>query len=236
MLVCYFSRGPLFGVRQQIEPDIRPSVSRTVLILAILVATLAIAPFPLNLGIVWLCFSPPLLYVFSTVPETIYEHRAYLMLLGVALIGSWVSQFTPVLVLILLLLLSARTIQRNSRLRTENGFWELAHEESPNHWRPGINHACRLELAGNDHEALRLFIRFMKAPRPVDEIAMQHICALFIKLNQLDDANILLGDRGEAIMRFPNSGAIRKLRGAMLLAQGKTKQAERAFQVAEVLG
>jgi hypothetical protein len=234
-LVCYFARGPFFGVRQQIEPDVRPNRWRAAIIFAALVATLAAAPLPIQLGILWIIFSPTLLYVLSTVPETVYEHRGYILLLGFAMIGAWTSERAPWLTLLLLLLFVIRTIHRNAKLRTEFGFWELAYQESPNHWRPALNYACQLERFERDEEALRVLLPLIDAPRPAGEVAAQHLCALFLKLERWDDAERLIGDRGEMIRRFPNNSGLRRLRGALLTAQGKTEQAERAFHIAKVL-
>lgn len=235
MILCYFARGPLVGIGQQVEPDIQPNRKAGALVVLLIVLALMFLPIELTLAMVWLVISPALLYTFSTVPETVYEHRGYLSLLGVAGFAAWSAEKAPRLVVLLAMFLAVRTILRTRQLRTTFGFWRLAYQESPDHWRTRFNYAQQLQINGHEFEAVDILKTLFDAPRPCGEVAAQHLAAIYLKRHRLDEAAILLGARGEAILKFPNSAALRVLRGNFLKLQGNTEQAELAYQVARTL-
>jgi len=235
MILCYFILGPLFGIRQQIEPDIKPN-KRLAFILVLNLAFLYwSAPMLLRLGLAWTLVTPAVLYVCYSMPEVVYEHRNYVALLGIATLAAWSAERAPLLVAGLAVLYAVRTIQRNRRLRTAFGYWKLAYQESPNHWRVRFNYAQQLQINGKELDALPLLHSLFDAPRPCGETAAQHASVIYLKHQRLEDAEKLLGSRGEAILKFPNNRVLRILRSDMLRSQGKAEQADLALQAAKAL-
>ncbi len=235
VIVCHFALGPLVGVYQQIEPDRQPNKKAAGLILVNLAMLFYVAPLELRLAILWCFVNPSLLYVFSTIPETVYEHRGYTALLGIAMAAAWAAERAPIMVGVLGVLYTIRTIDRNFRMRTSLSYWRLALVESPYNWRCRFNYAQQLQVNDRELEALPLLLTLFDAPNPCGVTAAQHATAIYLKFERFEDAEKLVGRRGSAILKFPNNPALRVLRSNMLRQQGHEDESELALKIGRAL-
>lgn len=147
-------------------------------------------PIPVGLAALWL--SPMLLYSIFPLADPIMENRAYIPMLGVAILATELhSKLTDKWIAIIFLCLCVITISRNRVWHTPQTFWEDTVYKSPFKDRPRVNLAMWYQTHGMEEDAVTQY-RLALVYNPNLWIATSNLSSILIKRQDYAEAEILL--------------------------------------------
>ncbi len=187
-------------------------------------------------GLVLVLVSPLTAYVAMPLADIVLEHRAYTAGAGIALLWGWgidrIGRKRPavegVLLLLILTVFSAMTVQRNRIWRTSLDLWEATERASPENVRPHLNLAAQYDRIGRVDDALSEYAHALELG-PGAPVAMSNMAALYTRRERLDLAEPILLELTESnpdfILGFHNLGEL-------YVAKGDVERAIEAFRQA----
>lgn len=123
----------------------------------------------LTLGIAALLISPLLAYAGVPVADIIQEHRAYIPGLGIAILACWLVQWTDehmrlrwAMIVPVLAILSAMTVQRADVWATNVSFWQDAARKAPEKARTQFDLGEAYQRTGNLDAAMQQYAITLK--------------------------------------------------------------------------
>ena len=120
----------------------------------------------LSIGICALLFSPIAAYSLIPLADPILEHRAYIPMLGIALLWAyfaesmsfdWPREYCVTSVLVVVLTFTLLTIARNRVYQSELTFWTSAVESAPTKPRPRLNLGTVYQMRHQNQEAIKQY-------------------------------------------------------------------------------
>jgi tetratricopeptide (TPR) repeat protein len=149
----------------------------------------------LALGIAAILVSPLAAYAVFPIADVIFEHRAYIPGLGVALVGAWIFQrlaqrnknLSRAAAWVAVIVLLAMTVRRNPVFASNVTLWEDAEKKSPEKPRPHLNLGQAYQNSGRKDDALREYEHALTL-NPDLHVASTNIAAIYLDRGELGKA------------------------------------------------
>jgi tetratricopeptide (TPR) repeat protein len=185
-------------------------------------------------GLALILTSPLSAYCLFPLADVVAEHRAYVAILGSALIiGDIVlrSRYASWTSLAILVGYGWLTIERNKVWADEVRLWEDASRKAPEKLRPHLNMGGAYQLRGEADRAIHEY-EFVLRRRPDQSTALANLAALYTEQNRLDRAEATLYP---AILRHDRFSPIYVGMAVVRIRQGRLLDARSLLEYALTL-
>lgn len=242
-LVWYFlCCGPIVGVNMKLDPDVtgvKPRRWISISAVLLLMTLIVLAPDDhLRLGLLLLICTPLWLYAFPKIYDPLMENRAYILGVGVAVLGAWAAARSFWFVILLGVLWGAQTFIRARFWNTRYEFWRQAYKDTPTFTRPRINWAVALSKNDEFDESMDLYREFIAAGTTCHDsaLAAANLSLLYYYMNGLTNDNVWMRHSAElltyAVHVWPANPRIRFNRGNMFMGYRRWEEAAEEFSFA----
>ncbi len=227
-----------------VDPDISPSVAifspgfviSLLILLGLVFAVVWLRkrrPL-LAVGLALILTSPLSAYCLFPLADVVGEHRAYIAILGAALVVVDVIVRSPQALRISLPLLVAYgclTVSRNSVWADEARLWEDASRKAPDKMRPHLNLGAAYQLRGDSDRAIQQYELVLR-DHPEQDTAVANLGALYTDRNNLQRAESLFN---QAILRNSRFAPVYIGLAVVRIRQGRPDEARTLLERAQLL-